>query len=162
MEEGAWVSGLARKMLKSRSSLNHYQIEAERMDWRNTVIPKVIYKLEHEYTFKPTIRGMFYNLASDGVIENTQKHYKGLDKALSDARKRLSGDEGYIEPNAFVDNSREIIDITNDEYWTPQDVFDHYKNKLKNLSKEYFSLDNIPRWHKQEHYVEGTLCRSLG
>jgi hypothetical protein len=49
------------------------------MDWKNDVIPKVLHKLQYEYTFAPTVRGMFYNLASDEAISNTTEHYKGLE-----------------------------------------------------------------------------------
>lgn len=119
------------------------------MDWKNDVIPKVVYKLVHEYTFAPTIRGMFYNLASDGVISNTTEHYKGLDRTLVDTRNA-----GLIPMDAFVDNTRKIVDISNDVYWTPQSVIDYHKAKLKQLPTEYFTFANIPRWHKQSHYVE--------
>ena len=119
------------------------------MDWKNDVIPKVLHKLQYEYTFAPTIRGMFYNLASDGVISNTTEHYKGLDRALVDARNA-----GLIPMDAFVDNTRKIVDINNDEYWTPQDVLTYHLNRVKLLPKEYFTPANIPRWYKQTHYVE--------
>lgn len=119
------------------------------MDWKNDVIPKVVYKLQNEYTFAPTIRGMFYNLASDGVISNTSEHYKGLDRALVDARNA-----GLIPMDAFVDNTRKIVDISNDVYWTPQSVINYHKDRLKQLPAEYFTFANIPRWHKQIHYVE--------
>jgi hypothetical protein len=122
------------------------------MDWKNDVIPKVVYKLEHEYTFAPTIRGMFYNLASDGVISNTNEHYKGLDRALVDARNA-----GLIPMDAFVDNTRKIVDISNDVYWTPQSVIAYHKARLKQLPTEYFACDNIPQWHKQIHYLEVCL-----
>jgi hypothetical protein len=92
---------------------------------------------------------MFYNLASDGVISNTTEHYKGLDRALVDARNA-----GLIPMDAFVDNTRKIVDINNDEYWTPQDVLAYHLNRVKLLPKEYFTPANIPRWYKQTHYVE--------
>jgi hypothetical protein len=119
------------------------------MDWKKHIIPKAIYKLEHEYTFAPTIRGMFYNLVSDGVISNTNEHYKGLDRALVDARNA-----GLISMDAFVDNTRKIVDISNDVYWTPQSVINYHEDRLKQLPTEYFTFANIPRWHKQSHYVE--------
>jgi hypothetical protein len=80
------------------------------MDWKNDVIPRVLHKLQYEYTFAPTVRGMFYNLASDGVISNTTEHYKGPDMALVDARNA-----GLIPMDAFVDNTRKIVDINNDD-----------------------------------------------
>jgi hypothetical protein len=117
------------------------------MDWKNYVIPKVIQKLD-EYTFAPTIRGMFYNLASDGIISNTVEHYKGLDAALVDARKA-----GRIPIDAFVDNTRRTVEIE-ETYWSAQDLISYYVDKLKSLPEEYFSTDNIPRWYKQTDYVE--------
>ncbi len=119
------------------------------MDWRNDVIPKVLQKLQYEYTFAPTVRGMFYNLASDGVISNTTEHYKGLDRALVDARNA-----GLVPMDAFVDNTRKIVDINNDTYWSPQNIISYFVDRLKNLQKEYFNTDNIPRWYKQTHYLE--------
>jgi hypothetical protein len=108
------------------------------MDWKNDVIPKVLHKLQHEYTFAPTIRGM-YNLASDGVISNTTEHYKGLDRALVDARNA-----GLIPMDAFVDNTRKIVDINNDTYYSPQNLIAYLVDRLKNLRREYFNSDNIP------------------
>lgn len=79
-------------------------------DWRGTIVPRVIELLD-EYEYRPTVRGMFYRLVSDGIISNTYKQYKGLIKALTTARKKKPEQTGYIDPFAFSDDSRYIEDI---------------------------------------------------
>jgi hypothetical protein len=74
-------------------------------NWRVDVIPRVI-ELLREYEYRPTVRGMFYRLVSDGIISNTPNEYKGLIQALSTARKKKFGENGYIDPFAFADEGR--------------------------------------------------------
>jgi hypothetical protein len=113
--------------------------------WQKIVIPEVQAKLK-TYSYRPTVRGMFYNLVSDNVIPNTQQAYKGLINAISIAVRNC-----LIPINAFADNTRQINDIS-DLYQNPQNYTSSYINALKGVPEHYF--DNIPRWHKQPHYVE--------
>ena|SRR6266542_3344575 len=113
--------------------------------WQKQIIPKVKEKLR-AYTYRPTVRGMFYNLVSDGILQNTPKQYGGLVDALGVARRN-----GTIPMNAFVDNTRRIDDIY-DEYQKPEEYIQDLIDNLKTARDHYF--DNIPRWHRQNHYVE--------
>jgi hypothetical protein len=113
--------------------------------WQKQVIPKVAEKLR-AYTYRPTVRGMFYNLVSDGILQNTPKQYKSLISALSVARRN-----GSIPMDAFVDNTRWIDDIS-DQYQKPEEYVQDIIDVLKTARNDYF--DYIPRWHGQKHYVE--------
>jgi hypothetical protein len=113
--------------------------------WQKQIIPIVKEKLR-AYTYKPTIRGMFYNLVSDGKLQNIHKQYKGLTSALSVARRN-----GTIPMDAFVDTTRWIDDIK-DVYQKPEKYIQKIIDKLKTSRNDYFDI--IPRWHGQKHYVE--------
>jgi hypothetical protein len=117
--------------------------------WQKLVVPRVIQELK-TFSYKPTIRGMFYLLASDKsgqqVLQNTFKEYKGFIEAMSVARRN-----GDIPIDAFADDTRAIYDIR-DKFETPSKYIDIRVYLLKNAGKYYF--DSIPMWHKQEHYVE--------
>lgn len=113
--------------------------------WQLKVIPIVSRKLSR-YSYRPTVRGMFYSLVSDNVIPNVHKSYKGLVSALGTARRN-----GSLPLDAFADNVRHIEDI-DDIYQTPEQYVDNRIEILKTSPETYF--DYIPRWHKQKHYVE--------
>jgi len=116
--------------------------------WQKHVVPKVLEELR-TYTYKPTIRGMFYLLASNkagNVLENTYPEYKKFIAAMSTARRN-----GSVPIDAFADDTRGIYDI-NDIYRTPERYVDYRIDWLKNAKTYYF--DSIPRWHQQKHYVE--------
>jgi hypothetical protein len=49
--------------------------------WQKIVIPEVQEKLK-TYSYRPTVRGIFYNLVSGNVTPNTQQAYKGLINAI--------------------------------------------------------------------------------
>lgn len=121
-------------------------------DWINDVIPRVI-ELLGEYSYRPTVRGMFYRLVSDEIIPNTFKEYKGLIQALGSARKKKSGQKGYISPFAFADDSRYIEDI-NDEFKSYEDYVRELIDDLKDAKKSYFDYGHLPIWHNQPNYVE--------
>ncbi len=104
--------------------------------WQKQIIPKVKEKLR-TYTYRPTVRGMFYNLVSDGILQNTPKQYGGLVDALGVARRNCT-----IPMNAFVDNTRRIDDIY-DEYQKPEEYIQDLIDNLKTARDHYF--DNIPR-----------------
>jgi hypothetical protein len=113
--------------------------------WQKKIIPIVKEKLS-AYTYRPTIRGMFYNLVSDEKLQNTPKQYKSLVSALSTARRN-----GTIPISAFVDTTRWIDDIY-DDYQKPEEYIQDRIDNLKTTRDHYF--DSIPRWHRQKHYVE--------
>lgn len=115
--------------------------------WQKDIVPKVLDALE-AYSYKPTVRGMFYRLVSDELISNTFKTYRSLVAALTIARIN-----GTIPIDAFVDNTRSIEDI-NDTYWSPEEYVDHLIRQLKNAREDYFERGYIPRWKEQKHYIE--------
>lgn len=74
------------------------------LNWA-AIVPQAIKEAEayrQEYDNKsPTLRAIYYRLVSIGVIPNTKSAYKGLSRALSDARI-----EGTFPWNLMVDNIR--------------------------------------------------------
>lgn len=106
-----------------------------------------------EYEYRPTVRGMFYRLVSDKILPNTIKEYKGLIQALGAARSKTRGENGFISPFAFSDNSRYIEDI-HDKFVSPQDYVGNIIDTLRNADKTYFEYGCLPTWHGQPNYVE--------
>lgn len=113
--------------------------------WQKYVIPEVLRRLR-TYTYRPTVRGMFYNLTTTNTIKNTQKEYKAFVDALSRARRN-----GSIPIDAFADSRRWIEDI-NDRFQTPYEFVDDMVTWLKDAKDDYFN--STPKWHGQKHYVE--------
>ena len=116
--------------------------------WQKIVVSKVIEELE-TFTYQPTIRGMFYLLASDKsgkILQNTFKEYRGFLDGMTTARKN-----GSIPIDAFADDTRGIYDI-NDKFQTPKEYVKDMVTSLKNAHIDYFK--DISRWHGQGHYVE--------
>jgi hypothetical protein len=97
--------------------------------------------------YKPTLRAMFYRLFSRGIIPNTPSAYDRLSKTTVTARM-----EDELEIDCFIDNSRQVIEGFNEEYWTPEQLIDARIKNLKNTESDYTEF--IPRWHNQPHYVE--------
>jgi hypothetical protein len=116
------------------------------------VIPKV-QKLLTEYSYHPTIRGIFYRLVTNNVITNVYKNYKGLIAALSRAREKDRLDKGYIDVYAFADDTRFITDIR-DKFLTPEEYIDYHISILKNSYDAYLRSGYLTRWHNQPNYVE--------
>lgn len=121
-------------------------------DYRFDVIPKVI-ELLPEYSYRPSIRGMFYRLVSEKVISNTFEEYKGLVRALSTARKKRPGQSGYIDPMAFADDTRFIENI-DDTFSSYESVIDSKIHFLKNAARLYLEGGYLPKWYRQPNYVE--------
>jgi hypothetical protein len=121
-------------------------------NWREDVIPRVI-ELLSEYGYKPTVRGMFYRLISDGILSNTYNEYKGLIQALSTARNKKPEENGYIDPFAFSDESRYIEDIY-DTFVSQEDYAETIIDSLRNVAKTYFESICLPIWYRQPNYVE--------
>ena len=71
-----------------------------KIDWKGTIIPRVKGLLD-SFTYRPTLRQIFYRLVADLLIPNTEVAYKSLSRATVDARE-----EGLIEPLAFQDRVR--------------------------------------------------------
>jgi hypothetical protein len=119
----------------------------DKIDWRlvinNHVIPALEWFAEQGIT--PTLRTLFYRLVSLQVIPNTKNSYKRLSKVLVKERK-----EGNIEWDAIADEGRLVICNFNDVYESPEQYIQRGINHVKNADSHY----KVPRWYKQEHYVE--------
>jgi hypothetical protein len=121
-------------------------------NWCVDVIPRVI-ELLNEYEYRPTVRGIFYRLVSDEILSNTFKEYKGLIQALGTARNKKFGENGYIDPFAFSDESRYIEDIY-DTFVSQKDYAESVIDNLRNVAKTYFEYGCLPIWYRQPNYVE--------
>jgi hypothetical protein len=133
--------------VKSKNKINK-QTDTDNIDWRGQVLIPIKQRLA---SFKsqgitPTLRTMYYNLVSTGVIPNTKNSYKGLSRFTAKLRKN-----GELPMDCFADNSRRIEDI-NDTYFTPEEHIDDAIDSLKNATAYY--RDTIPRWYKQPEYTE--------
>ena len=96
---------------------------------------------------KPTLRSMFYRLASKSIIPNTKAGYRSLLHYCTKARWK-----GDLAMNCFADESRTLIQDYNDQFFTPEQLIEGHFDKIKNMSEEYVYI--VPRWYKQPHYVE--------
>lgn len=127
-------------------------LNGNRIDWQGIVIPKV-QNLLGEYSYHPTLRGIFYRLVSDNIITNVYSNYKGLIQTLSTAREKKPHEKGYIDVYAFADDTRFITDIE-DWFWTPKQYVDYHIELLKDAYNAYLKSGCFTRWHNQPNYVE--------
>ena len=120
-----------------------------RLDWKGQIIPKVkevLIDRRDKGISTATLRGIFYILVSLNILENLQKRYKSLSKALVTARRC-----GVIPVDWVIDESREIINI-DDQYLEPSEEISQLLELLNELPDDY--VYSIPRWHNQPKYVE--------
>ncbi|MBA7531781.1 hypothetical protein ES705_24002 [subsurface metagenome] len=71
-----------------------------RIDWKGVIVPKVN-ELLASFSYRPTLRQIFYRLVAALLIPNTEVTYKSLSRATVDARE-----EAIIDPLAFQDRIR--------------------------------------------------------
>lgn len=91
-----------------------------------------------------TIRGLHYQLVSIGMT-NTQRHYKRVVNAMIAARW-----DGVIAFDAFSDNDREMLGITEYAETSVESAVRYAKRQLKAWASNY----NKNRWENQEYYPE--------
>jgi hypothetical protein len=119
-------------------------------DWINEIVPRVKKILEYrrqQGVPTATLRGIFYILVSEGLIENLPQQYKRLSEALVMARRR------EIIPYEWItDENRSIINI-DDVYTRPQTIIQNALESIMELPDRY-AEDYLPRWHNQPKYVE--------
>lgn len=72
-----------------------------RIDWQGIIIPRVKDLIE-SYSYRPTLRQIFYRLVAALLIPNIEVTYKSLSRALTVAREK-----GVINPLALADRIRE-------------------------------------------------------
>ncbi len=109
-----------------------------RIDWKGTIIPKVKELLD-SFSYRPTLRQIFYRLVAALLISNTETTYKSLSRATVVAREEATidplafqdrvrthtqGDYGYQSPGEFVDDMLDQFRDSPDDYtrpmWTTQ------------------------------------------
>lgn len=110
-----------------------------RIDWQGTIVPRVKELLD-SFTYRPTLRQIFYQLVADLLIPNTEVAYKSLSRATVKARER-----GLIDPLAFQDRAR--------TYWGgdfgfngPDEFVDYILDELKQSPNRY----TRPLWTSQQ------------
>lgn len=86
--------------------------------------------------FQLTLRQLYYQFVSRGLMANKVREYNRLGEVISDARLA-----GLIDWNAIVDRTRYV---QANQHWTkPSDI-------IRSASSTYA----ISKWHNQPHYVE--------
>jgi hypothetical protein len=109
-----------------------------RIDWKGTIIPKVK-ELLGSFSYRPTLRQIFYRLVAALLIPNTEVTYKSLSRSTVEAREEAlidplafqdrvrthtQGDYGYQSPDEFVDAMLDQLRDSPDDYtrpmWTTQ------------------------------------------
>jgi len=72
----------------------------KKIDWKGVIVPKVN-ELLGSFSYRPTLRQIFYRLVAALLIPNTETTYKSLSRATVVARE-----EAIIDPLAFQDRVR--------------------------------------------------------
>lgn len=112
----------------------------ERIDWQGAIVPRVK-EIIGGYSYRPTLRQVFYRLVAALLIPNTEVTYKSLSRATVLAREQeiidplcfddrvrtsSGGDYGYSSPDGFitaqVNELRRSPRIYTRYMWPSQDV----------------------------------------
>ncbi len=112
----------------------------ERIDWKGVIIPRVK-EIIGSYTYRPTLRQVFYRLVAAILIPNTEVTYKSLSRATVLAREQeiidplcfddrvrssSGGDYGYHSPEGFIEAAVQQLRDSPSSYtrymWESQDV----------------------------------------
>jgi hypothetical protein len=83
-----------------------------------------------------TLRQLYYQFVSRGLIPNNDREYKKLGSVIADGRET-----GMIDWNAIVDRTRYIR--RNSHWNSPQEIIEAVSNQFQ-----------IDKWQDQENYVE--------
>jgi hypothetical protein len=104
-----------------------------RIDWKGIIIPKVK-ELLGSFSYRPTLRQIFYRLVAALLISNTETTYKSLSRATVVAREEATidplafqdrvrthtnGDYGYLSPDEFIDDRLDQLRESPDDYTRP-------------------------------------------
>ncbi|MBA7467597.1 hypothetical protein ES708_12048 [subsurface metagenome] len=111
-----------------------------RIDWKGIIIPKVKELLD-SFSYRPTLRQIFYRLVAALLIPNTEVTYKSLSRATVVAREEATidplcfqdrvrthtdGDYGFDSPDEFIDDMLDQLRDSPENYtrpmWTTQQV----------------------------------------
>ncbi len=110
----------------------------ERIDWKGVIIPRVK-ELLGSFSYRPTLRQIFYRLVAALLIPNTESTYKSLSRATVVARE-----EAIIDPLAFTDRVRTHTD-GDYGYDSPNDFVEAMLDQLRDSSDQY----TRPMWSSQ-------------
>ncbi|MBA7615588.1 hypothetical protein ES703_22871 [subsurface metagenome] len=101
-----------------------------RIDWRGVIIPKVKELLD-SYSYRPTLRQVFYRLVAAILIPNTETTYKSLSRATVQARE-----EAIIDPLCFDDRVRSYQG-GDSGYGSPEDYIESLLDDLRDSARYY-------------------------
>lgn len=101
-----------------------------RIDWKGEIIPKVK-ELLGSFSYRPTLRQIFYRLVAALLIPNTEVTYKSLSRATVDARETA-----LIDPLAFEDRVR-TSQGGDYGFESPDEFLDHMLNQLRDSPDQY-------------------------
>jgi hypothetical protein len=118
--------------------------------WKTEIIPKYVIPFlnaKRAKGMKPTVRGVYYALEKNGIIEKSDRIARKFTRAMGNAR-----DRGQIPMNAFADNTRQIIKDFDDE---ERSLTDHINDGIAHFKMlpDGFQT-SVPRWLDQPNYVE--------
>ncbi len=102
----------------------------ERIDWKGVIIPKVN-ELLASFSYRPTLRQIFYRLVAALLIANTEVTYKSLSRATVLARE-----EATIDPLAFQDRVRTHTD-GDYGFNSPDEFVDYMLDQLRDSPDQY-------------------------
>lgn len=95
-----------------------------------------------EIGMKMTVRQVYYQLVSKGIIENKKNEYKGLDAILSEARKK-----GTIDYESFEDKTRSYNMIIDMEFDDVSEELESMIDYIKGKDLEYGNSVGQDRLH---------------
>ncbi len=117
----------------------------ERIDWQCDIIPKVNELLD-SFSYRPTLRQIFYRLVAALLIPNTEVTYKSLSRATVSAREVHIIDPGIgIDPLAFQDRVR-TSEGGDYGFDSPNDFIDYMLDQLRDSPDQY----TRPMWTTQQ------------
>ncbi|MBA7549816.1 hypothetical protein ES705_42313 [subsurface metagenome] len=112
----------------------------ERIDWQGVIIPKVN-ELLASFSYRPTLRQIFYRLVAALLIANTEVTYKSLSRATVLARE-----EEIIAPLAFQDRVR-TSEGGDYGYQSPDSFIEAVLDELRTTAEDRYTR---PMWTTQQ------------
>lgn len=110
-----------------------------RIDWKGVIIPKVK-RLLDSFSYRPTLRQIFYRLVAALLIPNTEVTYKSLSRATVLARE-----EATIDPLAFQDRVR-TSQGGDDGFDGPDEFIEYMLDQFRRSPDQY----TRPLWSTQQ------------
>jgi hypothetical protein len=127
------------------------------VNWNRQVFPEIVDQLKilKDQGIVPTLRSMYYRLLSLGVFDKGPKY---ADQALSEHTARWRKNSIFnphvkyqLPIDCFADDTRKVI-RTWSNYRAPEKYIQELIESIRSFPQNY--VGGIPRWYKQQHYVE--------